>query len=142
MTESHVFDKTLMKSTQWLSEVMNALQISDPRKGLRALRAGLHALRDRLPQDELVQLGAQLPMLLRGLYYEGWSHNAPQSRVRGRDAFLTMVESYLEDPTLDPEAVTRAVVQVLAWHISGGELDDVASTLPRPLAELWSEAFA
>jgi len=29
-------------------------------------------LRDRLTVDEAVNLGAQLPMLVRGFYYEGW----------------------------------------------------------------------
>jgi hypothetical protein len=32
----------------------------------------LHVLRDRLTIQEAVQPGAQLPMLIRGLYWEGW----------------------------------------------------------------------
>jgi Uncharacterized conserved protein (DUF2267) len=37
-----------------------------------ALIAALHALRDWLPRDEAICIGACFPPLLRGLYYEGW----------------------------------------------------------------------
>ncbi len=136
-----LFHETAMRSSQWVGEVMTALELDDDRKGIRAVRAGLHAIRDRLPDAEVVDLAAQLPMLLRGLYYEGWQPGRPPPRLHSRDELLDVVGEYLEwDATLDPEAVLRAVIRMLAWHVSPGELDDVAGTLPRPLAELWNES--
>jgi uncharacterized protein (DUF2267 family) len=67
-----VFDTTLQKTNHWLKELMRLLDWNDRQKAYLALRATLHALRDRLPLEETAQLGAQLPMLVRGFYYEGW----------------------------------------------------------------------
>jgi uncharacterized protein (DUF2267 family) len=51
----------------------------------------LHALRDRLPPEIAVHLSAQLPMLVRGIYYEGWkaderSHGPGVRRTRSQGA--------------------------------------------------------
>src|SRR5207249_4578104 len=67
-----VFDATIQKTNSWLDDVMQVGGWPDRHTAYRALRATLHALRDRLIIDEVAQLGAQLPMLIRGLYYEGW----------------------------------------------------------------------
>ena len=66
-----VFDETIHKTNSWLKEISEALG-SDRRGAYRALRAVLHALRDRLTVDEAAHLGDQLPMLVRGIYYEAW----------------------------------------------------------------------
>lgn len=138
-----VFQKTFARSHEWLSEMMTHLDIDDERRALRALRAGLHVIRDHLPSAEAVDLAAQLPMLLRGLYYEGWRPTDRPERVHDQDELLALVKDELEgDPALDPEAVLRAVIRVLGWHVSGGELDDVARTLPRALAEIWEDTLA
>jgi uncharacterized protein (DUF2267 family) len=130
-----------MKSGEWLDEIMRQLGRDDERKALRALRAGLHLIRDRLPDAEAVQLAAQIPTLLRGIYYDGWRPGSERSRPHGRQEILDEMREHLDrDATLDPELVLRAVIRVLAWHVTAGELDDVSHTLPRPLAEIWAEA--
>jgi len=139
---NETFHDALVKSEEWLRELAKTLQVTDDRQAVRALRAGLQTIRDRLPASEVVDLGAQLPMLIRGLYYEGWTLTNDPTDVRTRAQLLDRVRDRLRDPRLDPEAVLRAVVHVLAWHVSGGELDDIAATLPRPIAELWEDAMA
>ena len=69
------FDKTVQTTNAWLKEIMEATGL-DRRRAYRALAAVLHALRDRLTVDEVAQLGAQLPILVRGLYYDQWHHPA------------------------------------------------------------------
>jgi uncharacterized protein (DUF2267 family) len=71
-TDLEVFDTTVHKTNSWLHELMEELGWSDRHKAYLALRATLHALRDRLTVQGVAQLGAQLPMLIRGFYYEGW----------------------------------------------------------------------
>lgn len=71
-TGLEVFDRTLHKTHAWLKAIMEELGTEDRHKAYLALRAVLHALRDRLTVEEVAQLAAQLPMLVRGLYYEGW----------------------------------------------------------------------
>ena len=65
-----VFDSTVQKTNTWLNDLMQVGGWVDRRTAFRALRATLHALRDRLIVDEVAQLSAQLPMLIRGLYFE------------------------------------------------------------------------
>lgn len=62
-----VFDETLQLSNTWLNELMEGLSWADEQRAYRTLRATLHALRDRLMAHEAVLLGAQLPMLVRGI---------------------------------------------------------------------------
>jgi len=59
----------------------------DPRKAYQALRSTLHTLRDRLTVDEVAQLAAQLPMLVRGFYYEGWDPTGKPLKVRDLESF-------------------------------------------------------
>jgi uncharacterized protein (DUF2267 family) len=67
MTGLDVFDRTLQETNVGLKELMEDLHCDDRQKAYLALRAVLHALRDRLPVHEAVQLGAQLPLLVRGI---------------------------------------------------------------------------
>ena len=65
-------DHSVQETNVWLRAVAEQLHFEDRQRAYNALRAVLHALRDRLPPEVAVHLGAQLPMLVRGLYYEGW----------------------------------------------------------------------
>ena len=70
-TGLEVFDETVHKTNIWLKEIAQVLG-PDRHRAYNALRAVLHCLRDRLTVDEAAQLGDQLPMLVRGIYYEAW----------------------------------------------------------------------
>jgi uncharacterized protein (DUF2267 family) len=56
-----------------------------------ALRAVLHALRDRLTIAEAAHLAARLPMLIRGIYYHGWDLLRVPPRMK-REVFLDRVQ--------------------------------------------------
>lgn len=134
-----IFDTSLQKTQVWLNDVMNELDWSErPQKAYLALRSVLHALRDRLTVEEAVQLGAQLPMLIRGLYYEGWTlKGKPHKERRQEDFFDHINKAFKDDPSVDPATVVRAVFRVLVRHTSPGEIEDVKHILPRPLQEMW-----
>jgi uncharacterized protein (DUF2267 family) len=70
VTQPDVFEQTLQKTNEWLTRLATELAGDDRQLAYRALRASLHALRDRLIVDEAAHLGAQLPLLVRGIYYE------------------------------------------------------------------------
>ncbi len=143
MTTSAAFLDMAGKASEWLHETMRYLAITDERLGLHALRAGLHAMRDRLPASEVVDLAAQLPTLIRGVYFEGWQPGNDPTAIRSRAAFMARVRAGLgPDPRLDAEAVARAVIRVLAWHVSPGEVDDIMSTLPRAIATVFEDGMA
>lgn len=134
-----VFDSTLQKTNTWLRQIMDELATEDRHLAYSALRVTLHALRDRLPVDEAAHLGAQLPMLVRGLYYEGWQpRGKPEKTDLGE--FLLIIRSHvgsgLGDP--DPRQVARAVFRVLTLHVTPGEIAGVKHCLPADLQELWT----
>jgi uncharacterized protein (DUF2267 family) len=134
-----VFDGTLQKTQIWLNDVMRELDWQEhPHKAYLALRTVLHALRDRLTLEEAVQLGAQLPMLVRGFYYEGWTLKRKPRKERHKEDFLDHIkDAFKGDVTVRPESIARAVFKVLARHTSEGEIDDVKQILPKALHELW-----
>jgi len=135
------FQKAIQKSEEWLHEVMDILGWDDPKHAYKALRAVLHTLRDRLTVQEAADLAAQLPMLIRGLYFEGWTPAGKPVRIRHVDEFVDMVNDHFSDQDLvdlyDPDDITRAVLQVLSGHVSAGEIKDIIATLPEPLRQLW-----
>jgi uncharacterized protein (DUF2267 family) len=134
------FDSTYRTTSAWLKELMRELNWDDPRRAYAALRAVLHALRDRLTVAEAADLSAQLPMLVRGLFFEGWRPNAVPVRERRREDFLAPVAAaFRDDPGVDPEAVAWAVFQVLRRHVSAGEVGDVKGLLPAEIRPLWPE---
>ena len=66
-------ERTVHATNNWLEELKEELRLQDRQQAYHLLRVVLHTLRDRLTVAEAVDLGAQLPMLIRGLYYEGWT---------------------------------------------------------------------
>jgi uncharacterized protein (DUF2267 family) len=138
MTGLEVFDTTVHKTNSWLKELMQEMHRDDRRKAYLALRATLHALRDRLTVEEVAQLGAQLPMLIRGFYYEGWDPTRKPVKLRDREEFLSLVEAeFRADDTLNPELIAWAVFKVLANRITAGEIEDVKHVLPAEIRSLW-----
>ena len=133
-----VFDRTLHKTHEWLKQLMEALPTDDRHVAYVALRATLHALRDRITVEEVAHLGAQLPMLIRGFYYEGWDPTGKPLKVRHREEFLARIGEELKGGTrIDPEAAATAVFAVLAARLAGGEIEDVKHILPAELRDLW-----
>lgn len=132
------FDETVQLSNEWLNELMRAVNWDDKYRAYRLLRATLHALRDRLTAHEAVQLGAQLPMLIRGLYYDGWHMRDTPLPERTKSAFLGHIEvAFKRDPNADTEQLVREVFKLLARKISKGEIDDVKHILPSDVRALW-----
>ena len=133
-----VFDTTVQKANLWLKELMQSLGWEDKQRAYDALRIVLHALRDRLSVGEVAQLGAQLPMLIRGIYYEAWDPANKPLRVRHKEEFLARIQQgFRGDDVIHAEEVARAVFSLLENRVSEGEIRDVESILPAELRELW-----
>jgi uncharacterized protein (DUF2267 family) len=138
VTEISAFQSTLQTTNDWLQELAGELGRDDPQQAYRVLRAVLMALRDRLTVEEATDLGAQLPMLLRGFYYEGWNPSKTPTGERDRQSFLDHVaENLAPAADGDPERVTRAVFKVIQNRVTAGEVQDVKSNLPADIQALW-----
>jgi len=140
-----ILDRSVQKTNVWLRDINYELSWFTFQRGYIALRAVLHALRDRLSTPEIAQLGAQLPIFIRGIYYEGWNPAKTPIKSRGKELFFRQVRAefkHTRNPDIDPEEVSSAIFRVLAKHVSKGELDQVRALLPRELRELWPQAKA
>lgn len=136
-TGLEVFDKTVQETNIWLKEVGEEVG-PDRSRAYHALRAVLHALRDRLTVEEAAHLSAQLPMLVRGIFFEGWHPAGTPTTERTREAFLEHVSREMRgSEPINAEIATRAVFGVLGRHVSPGEIEDVRDMLPKPIRHLW-----
>lgn len=138
ITGVQVFDSTIHLTNAWLKSVMEKMGWDDRHRAYLALRATLHALRDRLSVEEAVHLGAQLPMLIRGFYFEGWHPAGTPVKERHKEEFLAHIkDAFRKDPDVDAEKVARAVFALLAERVSKGEIKDVTRLLPKEVRALW-----
>lgn len=135
-----VFDRSLNETNLWLKTLMEKLKTSDRRVAYIALRATLHALRDRIGPQNAVHLGAQFPTLLRGVYYEGWHMRAKPTKERHKGAFLDHVRLELRgEPQIDIETAVRAVFEVMWDKIDPGEVAKIMDLLPAEIRGLWPQ---
>lgn len=141
MTGLEAFDATVHKTNSWLNEIMTELDSDDRHEAYHALRAVLHALRDRLTVQEAVQFAAQLPMLVRGFYFDGWTPVGKPLKWH-KDEFLQHVrEGFRRDDDHNPEHVAHAVFKVVAAHVSEGEVRNVKDILPKDIRALWPRSW-
>jgi uncharacterized protein (DUF2267 family) len=132
-----VFDATLQQTNLWLKELMEHLAI-DRRQAYRVLSATLHAVRDRIGPENAVHLGAQLPILIRGFYYEGWHPAGTPTRQRHKEDFLDYVSGdVFRGLGVDPERAVRAVFDVMAKRLDAGEIEKLMKMFPDELRDLW-----
>lgn len=132
------FDKTVQESNLWLKDVMERVNTNDRHHAYSTLRAVLHALRDRIGAESAAHLGAQLPMLLRGLYYEGWDPTGKPTKERHEEAFLAHIAREL--PRADASEVeqgTLAVLDVLSKRVDRGAAVKLATMFPQELRKFW-----
>lgn len=140
MTGIAAFDKTVNKTYDWIEDVRKELGWEDQHKVYQALRLTLHTLRDRMTIEETAQFAAQLPTLVRGFYYEGWSPTGKPVKSRHKEDFLAPLAAYyFGDADVEPEQVARSVFKVIAQRVSEGEIDDVKHLMPKELRELWPD---
>lgn len=136
-----VFDKTLQTTNIWLGEIMEVVG-PDRQVAWHALGAILRTLRDRLPVGLGAHLGSQLPLLVRGLYYDQWEPEEQPEKMRSVDEFLQQIGERLENiRPVNVEQAARAVFQVLSRHIDRGQTVKVRDALPEDIRRLWPKHF-
>jgi uncharacterized protein (DUF2267 family) len=142
MNETHVaaLDHTIQQNNRWLKVLVDDHNFSDRHQAYNALRAVLHALRDRLTVEQAVHLGAQFPILVRGIYYEGWHLGSKPAPDRQVDEFASRVAHNLPPQfPRDPVGATKAVFDLLWKELDPGETAKIIDALPVPLRALWPE---
>ena len=142
------FEKYAAKGNEFVRLVADELTISSDKAG-RIIRTVFHALRNRLSHEESFQLLAQLPMVLKGVYVDGWKYNKYFTRIHHLDDFLNEVRN--EDNNLagydfgNNERAKKAVAAVfkaMNYFISEGEFKDVMAVLSAEMKEFIKKSIA
>ncbi|HKX92373.1 MAG TPA: DUF2267 domain-containing protein [Sphingomicrobium sp.] len=135
-----VFDRTLETTHIWLNEISRELG-PDKHVAWKVLSVVLQKLRDRLPLPLAAHLGAQLPLLVRGVYYDQFEPGRMLNERRSRDEFVAEVHDALSDTRpVNPDQAIRCVFGVLSRHISEGQVRKICDALPHGLKQLWPTA--
>jgi len=131
-----VFDRTLEATHIWLNEICSELG-PDKHIAWKVLSVVLHKLRDRLPMPLAAHLGAQLPLLVRGVYYDQFEPGRLSER-KSRNGFIAEVAEELSDSRpVNAEQAIRCVFGILTRHVSEGQIRKVCDALPHGLRQLW-----
>lgn len=133
-----IFDTTVKESNGWLKAIMERLRTDDRQMAYQFLRATLHALRDRVGPENAVHFGAQLPMLLRGLLFEGWHMAGTPTDENRTQEFLERVRAQIPGTLAgDAERGVQAVFAVICDKVDAGEARKLVRVLPTDLHSLW-----
>ncbi|KAB0266202.1 DUF2267 domain-containing protein [Microvirga brassicacearum] len=135
-----VFDRTLQITHIWLDELMEEIG-PDRQVAWHVLGTVLRRLRDRLPLDLAVHLGSQLPILVRGLYYDQW--HAPgrmDEKPRSLDEFLHgIAEELANTRPVNVRDATRVVFGILSHHVDRGQIEKIRNALPEDVRAIWHD---
>ena len=135
-----VFDKTLQTTHIWLDEIMASIG-PDRQVAWKVLSVVLHKLRDRLPVETAAHLSAELPLLIRGVYYDQYQPAKQPTRCRDIEEFVAEVAEWLTDTRpVDPRLAVSTVFQVLSRHIPEGQIENVRDSLPKDIRDFWLSA--
>jgi uncharacterized protein (DUF2267 family) len=137
-----VFDKTLQTTHIWLDQIMREIG-PDRHVAWHVLGAVLRTLRDRVPLGLAAHLGAQLPILVRGAYYDQWSPSDKPLELRNAQEFLEHVGKLLKDTRpVNVATAVRAVFATISAHVPEGQVRKIRDSLPKDIRAMWPEAQA
>ena len=136
-------DSAVQKFNIWLRDLDEKLAWQDRRKSYAVLKTTLHAIREHLSVNQSAHFTAQLPMILRGAYYDGWVPSRVPVKERQLQQFYDYIRHHYDQSPggrlIDPERLVVAVFELLNEHISAGEVNDIRGDLPSAIRELWPE---
>lgn len=131
------FDHMVHTANAMVADIAEVFGTKDRRFAFRVLRAWLHTLRDRLTVDEAAHFAAQLPELVRGVYYDGWNPSRVPVRF-GPEEFATRFAKEAGIPLEDVSWTTARVSVIMQAHFSPGQLEHALVQLPEWLRDIFA----
>jgi uncharacterized protein (DUF2267 family) len=127
-------------TNEWIARLDELIGWQDRDRSFHVMRATLHALREVLPIPEIAQLSAQMPIFIRGLFYEEWSPSRQGKELHNSDRFLQHVSDAVPGNRIgDPAKAVTAVFVLLNYFITAGEINDVRANLRESMRKLWPD---
>ena len=135
-TSAMGFTHAAEQAQEWVNELTRDLGSSE-QNAHRLLKSVLHTLRDWLTSEEMADLSAQLPTLIRGIYFEGWKPDTPMWERKKSDFVICVRNSFGYEPDIDIDQAIKAVFKILDRNISHGEIVQVRNSMKKSLRQLW-----
>lgn len=133
-----IIDESVQSANDWINDLDRRTGWENKPRSYRLLRAVLHVLRDHLGVDEAAQLAAQLPIFIRGVYYEGWNPSKTPVTLRSPEAVIDRVQNdFAPDPMGDAPEAIAAVIALLHDRVSAGEMDDVVQGFTKQIRRMF-----
>jgi uncharacterized protein (DUF2267 family) len=144
MNELIIINKSVLKTYEWLKDISKYAGWESKAQSLAALRVTLHQLRDNIPIENAAHLSAQMPIFIRGIFFENWHPSCMPLKERKENIFLASIKDHLENfgeagEDIDPLVAVKAVFKTLSDKISEGEIQKIISVLPKQIRSLWEE---
>jgi uncharacterized protein (DUF2267 family) len=140
------FEKYAKKGNEFLHHLEDNLNTEDRAHAGRILRSTFRVLRNHLTFEESLQLLAQLPIALKGVYVDGWSA-AAHRKIKTAEEFLYEIvqedgNNAWRDFSNEDEILlaVRAVLNTLRIYVSGPELDQALGTLPTKVRRIFESS--
>ncbi|MEH1057419.1 DUF2267 domain-containing protein [Micromonospora purpureochromogenes] len=132
------FESSLEKTNLMLKDIEQAYGWPKEQRNQSycALRTVLHLLRDRMPVQESVEFAAQLPVLVRGIYFDGWKPMDVPIKLNRDDFLLEVRRHFPYDVEGGTERVVQVVLDALSRHVTQGQWDDVKDNMPSDLQRM------
>jgi uncharacterized protein (DUF2267 family) len=138
-TGLEVFDKTLHTTNQWLDEICAEIG-PDRHLAWHVLGAVLRSIRDELLIGQSAHLAAQLPLLVRGAYFDQYRPAAQPLADRSQEDFTARIRQELSGSRpVRPDLAATAVMRTLNRHITEGQIKKARDALPKGIRALWPE---
>ncbi|PZF88366.1 DUF2267 domain-containing protein [Micromonospora deserti] len=129
MEKTNLILKDIERAYGWPKEQRN--------QSYCALRTVLHLLRDRMPVQESVEFAAQLPLVVRGIYFDGWKPADVPIKLNRDDFLLEVRQRFPYDVQGGTERVVQVVLDALRQHVTTqGQWEDVKDTMPKDMARM------
>lgn len=135
-------NKTIQKTDEWLTQLANNdLLNGNKEQAYTILRSVLHTIRDRLSPEQAVHFSAEFPLLIKGIYFDGWNPAATPTKERTEEDFLDHIAYELQNAsaTIDPKVALQVTFQLLKDKISSGIIEKVKNQLPKKVSSLITE---
>jgi uncharacterized protein (DUF2267 family) len=132
-------DRSIDKTNTWLADVASSFGTEDRRLAYRVTRSWLHILRDRLPVPVAAHVAAQLPELLRGVFYEGWNPSKVPIKF-GRDEYISRFARDAQIHHSEVPKASRNVSVAMRKHMSDGVINEALGVLPGDIKDLIAPA--
>lgn len=141
MAELPILENNIHQAMDWIYAIEEACHWDEEnqKKAFAILRAVLHELRKLLPLEKAAQLSAQLPLIIRGIFFENWRpHVVVSQEIKKGDFLASIAKALYPYQNIDPEETVRSVFHVLKEKLPAGTLEDILKNMPKEIQELYT----